>query len=165
MIVLDPCCGGRAMWHNKHRSGVVYGDCRSETLAVTDRSQRNPSGLRVLRIEPDVVLDFRDLPFADETFVHVVFDPPHLINAGARSWLAAKYGRLGADWRADLKQGFAECWRVLAPGGTLVFKWSEVQIKLHEVLCLVPQEPHYGHRSGRRGLTHWQVFIKDEGLS
>lgn len=151
------------MWHDKARAGVVYGDRRSETLTVTDRSHRNPSGVRVLRVEPDVVLDFRALPFADGTFMHVVFDPPHLINAGPRSWLAAKYGKLGTDWRADLKQGFSECWRVLAPGGTLVFKWNEVQIKLREVLPLAPQKPHYGHRSGRNGLTHWQVFIKDGG--
>lgn len=164
MAVLDPCCGSRAMWHDKRRDGVVFGDCRSEIRTVTDRSRGNVSGLRILRIEPDILLDFRALPYPDETFVHVVFDPPHLVSAGPRSWLLAKYGKLGTNWRNDLQQGFAECWRVLAPGGTLVFKWNETQVKLKDVLALAPQRPHYGHRSGRRGLTHWQVFVKSGSL-
>lgn len=159
--VLDPCCGSRMMWHDHQRAGVVYGDCRRETRTVTDNSKGNASGVRVLRIEPDMLLDFRNLPFDDGTFVHVVFDPPHLISAGPKSWLAVKYGRLDSSWQQDIRQGFSECWRVLCPGGTLVFKWNETQVKLREVLQLAPQLPHYGHTSGHKGLTHWQVFIKD----
>jgi SAM-dependent methyltransferase len=90
----------------------------------------------VLRIEPDQVLDFRALPFPDGTFKLVAFDPPHLVRAGPKSWLAAKYGKLSADWRDDLRQGFAECFRVLATDGVLVFKWNETQVKLSEVLPL-----------------------------
>ena len=160
-LILAPCCGSRMMWHDKQRAGVIYGDCRRETVSVTDNSRGNPSGRRILTIEPDTLLDFRALPYPDASFAHVVFDPPHLISAGPKSWLAAKYVRLSENWRQDLRKGFDECWRVLKPEGTLVFKWSEAQIPLREVLALFPIQPHYGHTSGRKSWTHWQVFIKD----
>lgn len=158
--VLDPCCGSRMMWLDRANPDAVFGDRRSETLTVTDRSHGNASGTRTLSIEPDVLLDFRALPYPDGAFHHVVFDPPHLVRAGPRSWLAAKYGKLSEDWREDIRRGLAECLRVLAPNGTLVFKWNETQIKVGEVLALAPQQPLYGHPSGRKGLTHWLVFIK-----
>jgi hypothetical protein len=61
---------------------------------------------------------------------------------------------------ADLRQGFAECFRVLSPDGVLVFKWNETQVKVRDVLALTPVQPLFGHTSGRRGLTHWYVFMK-----
>ena len=106
------------------------------------------------------MLDFRDLPYPDEAFKLVSFDPPHLVRAGPRSWLVAKYGKLGPDWKADLRRGFAECFRVLDANGVLVFKWNETQVKVKEVLELTPEKPLFGHISGRRGLTHWLVFMK-----
>lgn len=81
----------------------------------------------------------------------VVFDPPHLHTAGQKSWLAAKYGKLGDNWRDDLRLGFAECFRVLRPGGTLIFKWNETQVPLKEVLALTPHKPLFGHPNGRKG--------------
>lgn len=157
--VLDPCCGGRMMWLNKQHPDVVFGDQRSETLTVTDRSHGNASGTRTLRIEPDTLMDFRALPYPDGAFKLVAFDPPHLVRAGPRSWLAAKYGKLGQDWREDLRKGFDECFRVLATDGVLVFKWNETQVKVAEVLALTPVQPLFGHISGRKGLTHWLVFM------
>lgn len=162
--VLDVCCGSRMMWLDKQYPRAVFADCRAETIAVTDNSRGNRSGQRVLVIEPDFVMDFRALPFPDGAFKLVAFDPPHLVHAGPRSWLAAKYGRLGPDWREDLRQGFAECFRVLEAGGTLVFKWNETQVKLKEVLALTPERPLFGQVSGRNGLTHWLVFMKRAAL-
>lgn len=158
--VLDPCCGSRMMWFDKADPRAVFGDRRSETIVVTDRSQRNASGTRTLQIEPDTLMDFRALPFADGSFKLIAFDPPHLVQAGPRSWLAAKYGKLSDNWRDDIRQGFAECWRVLASEGTLVFKWNETQVKLREILPLAPAAPLFGQVSGRAGLTHWLVFMK-----
>jgi len=159
--VLDACCGSRMMWFDKADPRAVFGDCRAETITVTDRSHGNASGVRTLRIEPDVLMDFRAIPYPGGNFRLVVFDPPHLVRAGPRSWLAAKYGRLGPDWREDLRQGFAECFRVLEPGGILIFKWNETQVRLAEVLALTPEQPMFGHPSGRKGLTHWLVFMKE----
>lgn len=158
--VLDPCCGSRMMWLDREHHDVVFGDCRSETLTVTDRSHGNASGTRTLRIEPDALLDFRALPYPDGRFHLVAFDPPHLVRAGPRSWLAAKYGKLGEDWREDLRAGFRECFRVLAPDGTLIFKWNETQVRVAEVMALTPHAPLFGHVSGRKGLTHWLVFMR-----
>ena len=147
------------MWFDKEDPRTVFGDRRRETITVTDRSHRE-DGTRTLRIEPDVLLDFRYLPYPDCSFKLVAFDPPHVVRAGPRSWLAAKYGKLGQDWRDDLRQGFAECFRVLEPGGVLVFKWNETQVKLDEVLATTPERPLFGQVSGRRGMTHWLVFMK-----
>lgn len=157
--ILDPCCGSRMMWFNKENPLAVFGDQRRETITVTDRSHRE-DGTRVLSIDPDVLIDFRSLPYPDGSFKLVAFDPPHLERAGPRSWLAAKYGKLGNDWRQDMRQGFSECWRVLAPSGVLVFKWNETQVKVADVLALAPAESLFGQVSGRRGMTHWLVFMK-----
>jgi SAM-dependent methyltransferase len=162
--VLDPCCGTRMMWFDKADPRAVFGDIRSETHVVTDRTHR-ADGTRTLVIKPDVLIDFRALPFQDEAFKLVIFDPPHLVRAGPKSWLAAKYGKLSKDWRADIAAGFNECFRVLEPGGTLVFKWNETQIKLRDLLALAPHAPLCGHTSGNRGLTHFYVFQKDTLVS
>lgn len=148
------------MWFDRQHPDVVFGDQRTEVLTVTDNSRGNASGLRTIRIEPDTTLDFRALPYPDETFRLVAFDPPHLVQAGPRSWLAAKYGKLSENWRDDLRQGFAECFRVLASDGVLVFKWNETQVKLSEVLALTPHAPLFGNTSGKKAGTHWLVFMK-----
>lgn len=160
--VLDVCCGSRMMWLDKNDPRAIFGDKRKEIITVTDNSKGNKSGQRVLHINPDVQLDFRDLPYPDNSFSLIAFDPPHLVHAGKRSWLAAKYGRLQGDWREDIRAGFSECFRVLKPEGTLIFKWNEVQIKLKEILELTPHKPLFGQISGAKGMTHWLVFLKTE---
>lgn len=163
-MILDPCCGSRMMYKNKFDSRVLFGDIRKETITVTDRSNGKQDGTRTIHIEPDTLMDFRNLPFADGAFKLVSFDPPHLVQAGPKSWLAAKYGKLSDNWRDDLSRGFAECLRVLEPHGVLVFKWNETQVKVKEVLELAPIAPLFGHISGRKGLTHWLVFMKPENI-
>lgn len=112
--VLDPCCCGRMMWFDRQDQRTLFGDIRSEQHALCDG--------RAFCITPDLNMDFRVTPFADESFRLVAFDPPHLRDAGRDSWLRAKYGILGDDWREDLRLGFAECFRVLKPEGVLIFK-------------------------------------------
>lgn len=158
--VLDPCCGGRMWWFDKSNPLAIFGDRRRETLTVTDRSHGRADGTRILKIDPDEVLDFRSLPYPDDTFHLIAFDPPHLVRAGKKSWMAAKYGKLSEDWRADLKAGFSECFRVLRPHGTLVFKWNETQVKISEILPLSPVRPLFGNTSGKKAGTHWIVFMK-----
>lgn len=142
MKVLDPCCGSRMMWFDKNNPEAVFGDKRKEIHLLKDRKY-----LRKLEITPDVVMDFTNIPFPDNTFAVVVFDPPHLQRAGEKSWLAKKYGVLGNEWREDLRKGFAECFRVLRSEGVLIFKWSENQIPVKEILSLTNAEPLIGHVS------------------
>lgn len=152
--VLDPCCGSRMFWFDKNDQRALFGDIRDESHTLCDG--------RALEIKPDMLMDFRSLPFDDGRFRLVVFDPPHLVNAGNKSWLALKYGRLGQDWQTDIRAGFAECFRVLAPHGVLVFKWAEDQIKVRDLLALTPHKPLFGHKSGRNSKTHWITFMKGQ---
>lgn len=93
--VLDVCCGSRMFYFDKHDTRVLFCDKRAERHILCDG--------RVLEINPDIQLDFKNLPFDDETFHHVCFDPPHLINVGQNSWLAKKYGQLNKlTWQEDL---------------------------------------------------------------
>jgi hypothetical protein len=151
--ILDPCCGGRSFWFDPQHQGVLFGDIRSEQHTLCDG--------RAFNITPDLNMDFRAMPFADESFRLVVFDPPHLRRAGRDSWLRAKYGMLGDDWQEDLRRGFAECFRVLKPEGLLIFKWNETQIPVSKLLPLAEARPLFGHKSGKRVDTHWITFMKD----
>lgn len=38
--------------------------------------------------------------------------------------------------------------------------WNQTQVPVRDVLALTPVQPLFGHPSGRRGLTHWLVFMK-----
>jgi len=149
MKILDVCCGSKMFWFDKDNEDVCFMDIRQLETTLCDR--------RKLEIKPDIVGDFRNIPFADNTFKLVVFDPPHLIKAGKKSWLALKYGKLNNSWQNDISRGFDECMRVLETGGTLVFKWNEEQIKLSEILKTIKYKPLLGNR---RAKTHWLVFMK-----
>ena len=154
MKILDACCGSKMFWYDKHEPHTIYIDQRQETYQVKDRDK-----LRTINIDPDVIADFRHLDFADSSFDLVIFDPPHLIRAGQKSWLRLKYGILPkTDWQSYLRTGFNECLRVLKPTGTLLFKWSTDQISFAEVLKAIDQKPILGDK---RGHTRWSVFIKN----
>ena len=151
--ILDMCCGSRMFWFDKMDSRATFGDIRAEEHVLCDGRQ--------LIIAPDQIFDFRNLPFTDETFSLVVFDPPHLVKAGERSWIRAKYGALNRDtWRDDIRRGFSEAFRVLKADGTLIFKWNETQIKVREILALTDVKPVVGHLSGKQSNTHWISFLK-----
>ena len=152
--ILDPCCGSKMFHFDRNNSNVLFGDIRSENHILCDG--------RLLEVNPDIEMDFRNMPFDCGQFKLVVFDPPHLIRAGKQSWLAMKYGKLNQDWREDLRKGFEECFRVLATDGVLIFKWNETQIKVSEILELTNQKPVFGHISGKRANTHWICFMKEE---
>ena len=115
-----------------------------------------------ITVAPDIVMDFRKLDLPDDSFSLVVFDPPHILKRGGkRPWMKEKYGELDrTTWREDLRKGFAELFRVLKQDGVLIFKWSESDILVKDVLALTPVTPLFGHRSGRAGKTLWVAFMK-----
>ncbi len=153
--VLDACCGSRMFWFDKANPFAIFVDKREERHTLCDG--------RILEITPDIVADFTNLPFANETFYLVVFDPPHMTSLGENAWLAKKYGRLLGDWRDEIREGFSECYRVLKQNGTLVFKWNSTDVPLAEILQLTPVQPMFGHTTGRQAKTHWLCFFKHTG--
>ncbi len=148
--ILDVCCGSKMFWFDKQNPNTIFMDNRTLEDVLCDG--------RKLEIKPDIMGDFRNIPFSDNSFYLVVFDPPHLLKIGENSYMAKKYGRLTENWKQDIKQGFKECMRVLKPNGTLIFKWNEQQIKLKEILEIIDYKPLFGNR---RDKTHWLVFFKE----
>jgi SAM-dependent methyltransferase len=150
-LVLDATAGYRMMHMNKKNPNVLYIDQRFE-------------------VKPDEVQDFRKLPYPDESFQLIIFDPPHLKDDhhDPKIKLNSDYGLLISEtWQSDLKKGFAELWRVLKVNGVLVFKWNDHDIRCKHVLTLFPVEPIIGqvangdrklHKS--RSCTVWFTFMK-----
>lgn len=149
--VLDACCGSRMFYFDKNHDAVVYNDIRSTVDTLCDG--------RRLVISPDTSFDFRNMPFEDGQFKLVVFDPPHLVRAGEMSWLRKKYGVLPKEWKQYIRDGFMECWRVLAEDGTMLMKWSTDQIPAADVLKVIGRKPLLGDKKGKR---RWFVFFKPE---
>nr|DAJ32108.1 MAG TPA: Methyltransferase domain [Caudoviricetes sp.] len=149
--LLDACCGSRMFWFDKNESHTTFMDIRKEKFEIHGKK---------VHVDPDVIGDFRDMPFENNTFNLVVFDPPHLKWAGPNSIMKAQYGQLDKEtWSEDLAKGFEECMRVLKTGGTLIFKWSDCQVNVKEILEVIPFKPLFGQR---RGTTHWMTFVKFE---
>lgn len=132
---------------------MIYADQRTESHVLCDG--------RALEINPDLEIDFTNMPFANESFYLVVFDPPHLNKLGGKSWMAKKYGVLLATWEHDIKAGFDECMRVLKVNGTLIFKWNENQIPVNKIIEIIGVRPLFGHPT-RHSKTIWMTFIKTQ---
>lgn len=157
--VLDACCGGRMFWFDKRDPRALFVDNRSFEKQLI---WSNGAEKRTFEVAPDAMMDFRHLDLPSNTFRLVVFDPPHLMKRNGRTgWMNKKYGSLDREkWREDLERGFSECFRVLKRDGVLIFKWSETETPLREVLKLTPYRPLFGHHSGKAQKTHWVAFIK-----
>lgn len=124
--ILDVACGGKMFYFNKNDPRVLFCDIRQLETTLCDG--------RYFEVKPDIVCDFTNLPFEDNSFKMVVFDPPHLTRATGESkykqiygsladekkqptgYQQIKYGALYVDWRDMIQKGFAECFRVLRGG-------------------------------------------------
>ncbi len=162
--ILDATCGSRSIWFNKNHPAAVYMDKRREFDSLIWKSGDGKSE-RHLTVDPDVQADFTDMPFEDNSFFLVVFDPPHLKSVSETAWLCRKYGKLDDTWPQMLHDGFRECMRVLKPNGVLIFKWSEIDIPAADVWKAIGQKPLFGHHSGKNSKTFWGCFMKEEAMN
>ncbi|MEG2182930.1 MAG: SAM-dependent methyltransferase [Oscillospiraceae bacterium] len=167
--VLDVACGSKMFYFDKNDQRVLFCDNRTVDTTLCDG--------RKFVVAPDVECDFTNLPFQDGGYRMVVFDPPHLLYNTGKSKMAdvygslnqraeptgyqhIKYGSLCNGWQDMLRKGFSECFRVLAPGGFLIFKWNETDIPVKKILELTDEKPLFGNRSGKASKTHWICFIR-----
>jgi 23S rRNA G2069 N7-methylase RlmK/C1962 C5-methylase RlmI len=143
-------------WFNKEHPAAIYSDIRE---AAAGHIEIRPNHT----VEPDVLADFQELPFANEAFHLVVMDPPHLFNRAEGTTVGImhkKYGGLDPNlWGFHISRGFNECWRVLKPFGVLIFKWNDSEIELADVLKCFPFAPLFGQQRSLSG-THWLCFMK-----
>lgn len=149
------------MWFDSKDRRALFIDKRAEVVALDWTKDGKSAGRNPAVVAPDVIADCTAMPFENESFHVVVFDPPHVkpSRTGPQGKFRRLYGVLPNDWQPFLRDAFAECFRVLKPHGLLVFKWSEHSYTLDAVLALTPHKPLFGHRTVRS--THWYVFIKE----
>jgi len=142
------------MWYDKNNNYTVFMDKRHEITTFCQQT---------ISILPDVQAVWAFIPFKSETFDMIIFDPPHIISppGTAPSGMQRKYGVLyTGSWMNTISTGMDEMFRVLKPGGILIFKWNDARIKLSEVLKCIHHKPAFGTRTGTRNNTHWITFIK-----
>lgn len=158
-FILDACCGPRSIWVQKEQENTLYIDVRKEEKGfIAQRPNCN--------INPDVILDFRKLPFQDKKFKLIVWDPPHLIQRKQTGIIIKKYGSLNPiSWEDDLKKGFAELWRCLDNYGVLIFKFCNLNIPINKVINLFPHKPLFGTTTNKRdnAITRWFTYMKIPG--
>ena len=155
-FILDVCCGPKMMWFDKNNPNTIYMDNR-----VREKGFREARPNR--EVKPDMMADFRAMPFNDESFLLVVMDPPHLFGKGEFFNMAEDFGYLTKEtWFMDIRKGIAECYRVLKVGGVLIFKWNESSIKRTEVLAAIKWKPLFGHPVQSKIPTHWFTFMKTD---
>ena len=155
-FILDACCGPKEMWVDKNHPNTIYIDIRAENKGFIKH-------LPSVKVEPDIIMDFRNLKFPDKSFKLIAWDPPHMKTLGETSMFRKKYGGLNAEtWPADLRRGFNELWRVLEDYGVLMFKWSNSEVKFDKVLRQFPVKPLFRNISSVRGETStaWFCFMK-----
>ena len=73
-------------YFDKNDDRVLFQDIRSFETTLCDG--------RKFEIKPDIQADFTNMPYEDESFQMIVFDPPHLLRNVGNSKFAEIYGSL-----------------------------------------------------------------------
>jgi len=135
------------MWFDKNNVDTVYIDKKKD-------------------VHPTIQASFEALPFPDETFHLVVFDPPHT-NPGQHGIFYKKFGALRASKVIPvLYRATRELFRVLKQNGVLIFKWNTHDKPLNRILSCFPVPPLFGQKTAYQtkhsSSTWWVTFLKTE---
>lgn len=156
MKILDATCGFKGIWFQKNHPYVTFMDKRNGKQYYVTKSGKK----KMTEVNPDIVSEWKDAPFEDESFDMIVFDPPHIIQ-NVSSNMTVDYGCLNPkSWRNELQEGFEKLFRLLKPDGVFILKWDECNKPIDEILKLCPYKPMFGTRTGLNNKNIWIVFIK-----
>ena len=132
------------MWFNKTDTDTIYIDKRKE-------------------VKPDIQYTWQNLPFKNDFFNLIIFDPPH-DTTGPKGIFREKYGTINLKtFNIDYYQAFKELFRILKPSGFLILKWADRCRSLNQILALAePQKPLIKNCVGTasKGSTFWIIFRK-----
>ena len=151
--ICDVCCGGRMMWFDKDNKNTIYCDIRECEKGHIEYCTN-------WSCKPDIICDYRDLPFEDNKFKLILWDIPHIIKDSG-GIINKKYGSLGENWKEDTTKAFKEIWRCLDLHGVLIFKYSDLNIKVGDMLKCFNQKALFGTRTKKAvNSTYFIVFMK-----
>ncbi len=71
-FILDACCSNRMFWLNKKHPNTLYIDIREEEKGLCPERHE-------FHIKPDMLADYRNLPFENNKFKLIIWDPPHIV--------------------------------------------------------------------------------------
>jgi len=151
--IIDICCWGKMFWFDKNDKRVLFMDNRIlEKWSIKQRQS--------FEVSPQLICDFRDIPYGDWTFKIVVMDPPHLLKLWDSSWMCKKYWKLNKEWRSDLIMWFNEWMRILEKRWILIFKRNDYDIPLSEIINLFPVKPSIWQRTWKNNRTARLIYMK-----
>ena len=144
MRILDASAGKRAVWYDKNNPLTTFIDIRPE-------------------VNPDLVMDSREMNFPDHSFDLILFDPPHL-NCGKNSIMGKRYGSWSQAHITDtiIRTG-NEAHRVCKPDGLMIFKWNDHDIPVNKILPLLSKwRPLFGHltKDGPGSKTYFVTLLR-----
>jgi len=117
-------------------------------------------------VAPDIRADLKRLPFREQIFSMIIFDPPHA-RYGSSSYMNLRYGCLSRkDYSALVVWANIEFARVLKPQGYVyakVFDYEDRPTILKR--CFSNFKPlldiqHTSKASATSYKTHWMLFVK-----
>jgi len=133
--ILDVTVGAEKLyhrWHEKLGSDFVGIDSRRGDFSVP-KTGNSWAAIRIV-IEPTVQADLCFLPFKNEVFSVIIFDPPHL-DVSLDSWLGKKWGGWTQHQTIEtVRAANKEFQRVLRKDGVLILKVLPREFRLYEAL-------------------------------
>lgn len=123
-------------WNKKLGDELVGIDLRQGDFSVKSAYGWDKSriGVSEVIIKPAVQADMKFLPFKEDVFEAIIFDPPHT-DAGLGSWIWKKYGSWSkVETIRTVRAANDEFKRVLKKGGLVIVKTYRDRWLLYETL-------------------------------
>ena len=171
-FILDATAGRRSMWYNKDNPNTIYMDKETDEDLFKRYSEslqcRNRPGINITKHKTATVhANFKEIPYPNNSFNLIVFDPPHVITKKMSGSIQKCFGVLNPEtWQSELKKGLEECMRVLKPKGVLLFKWNTFSKRVKELYPLFPSDPLFSqtttgnNQKRNKSKTVWFCFMK-----